>query len=429
MSGTVQIECVECGATLAMKAAPEELANRKVRCPKCQTKFVARPAMIRVVKPKESASPTRSKPTKPEPADEWDEALQDAVEIDDDDDDFSEPQPLPSRSRRPAKRQVAEEVADAPRKKKSKKKSRPPAERTFGMAVLLWTGGGIIGGLLGGGLWGLVAYSTGWHVGFLSILIGTFVGIGVRLGAAQYEGWMPGVTGVLITLLAVFLSNLTLNLTLFYDDWMPDRGGTAAMSREELVAAYAEEVVAPEFRTAGKPVEHPQLDDEDYEDYSTKGMYDPAFWTEAEKRWNALPPQEQAAFMQQVDDRQHGVDRDSLIHHLAEHEVEPEFKQANKPTRMAEAEFDESDADTDILPDVLQEATRRLDAKSPAERQLLVNSLRSKQAVEMQAAKNLMFTIVLIFTALSLLWPSTLICLIIACVSAYQIGNYDGVTS
>lgn len=444
MSDKIQIVCRGCEATLAMPGTPEQVANRKIRCPKCQTKFIARPEMIRVVnsavvsESTKSAAPAPAKRKPARPAEEIfdDDDPFDDVDIIEEDDELPETPPTrSSRSKRSSKRDEEEldELPTPTKKKKKKSKSKPAPERSFGTAVLLWTVGGILGGFLGGGLWWVIAYSTGWNVWYLSVLTGTAVGIGVRLGAAQYEGWMPATTAVVLTLFAVFLSKLTLNYTVFYDE-MPgmnvlDGARVAAMSQEELVAEYAHEVVAPEYRKQGKPVDHPQIEDEDYEDYSAKGMYHPDLWAEAETRWKAMPEPEQAAFKQNLADRDMGIDRKSLIHHVAEHEIKPEFERANKPVMLTEAELDAVEWESEFKPEVVQEAEKRFETKTPEERALLVASIRGEHEVATKAAAGVMIAFVLLYTCLSFLWPGNLICLVLACISAYQIGNYDGVTT
>lgn len=447
MSDKVQIVCRGCEAKLAVPGTADELVNRKVRCPKCQMKFIARPELIRVVTaatvPEDSAK-TAASPPKKKPLRVAEEVVDDGSDLeflDDDEDELFAASPVsPSRGKRSSKSKRDEdddEFDDLPtpaKKKKKKTKSKPAPVRSFGAAVCLWTLGGIVGGFVGGGLWWVIAYSTGVNVWYLSVLTGTAVGAGVRLGAAQYEGWMPATTAVFITLFAVFISKWTLNYTLYYGE-MPGLNALngahiKAMSEEDLVAQYVMEVVAPEYRKAGKPVDHPRANDENYEDYSTKGEYHPDLWADAEKRWRAMSPADQAAFKQNLIDRDLGIDRQSLIHHVADKEIKPEFERDGKPALFTEAEMEAmEDLESEYRPEVIAEATARLDAKTPEQRAALMESIRAEHQISAKAEAGIMFFMVLLFTCLSFLWPSNLICLIIACVSAYQIGNYDGVTS
>jgi len=444
MSDKVQIVCKGCEATLAMPGTPEALVNRKVRCPKCQMKFIARPEMIRVVSATKPADPVKtaakSVPTrKPRAAEE----ILDDVEILDDDDDLPEiPAPRSSRSKR-----AAQEIDDdddfelpvSPKKKKDlkpKKKVKKAPTRSYGAAVLLWTLGGIVGGFIGGGVWWTVAYLTGSNVWYLSVLMGTAVGAGVRLGAAQYEGLMPALTAVFITLVTLFSSKLALNYTLYYDDIGGiGLGETATVTRmanlteEEMVSEYITAVVEPEYRKQGKPVDHPRVDDEDYEDDTDKGMYHPDLWKDAEARWRAMPPPEQAAFRQNLLDQQLGIDRKSLLYRIIEKEVKPEFAQQNKRVELNEQELDANDYAEIYTEETLQEATRRLDAQTPEQRAALVESIKAERAVTANAFAGVQIFMVFAYTILGFLWPGNLICLILACVSAYQIGNYDGVTT
>ncbi len=442
MSDRVQIVCRGCEAKLAMPGTPDQLINRKVRCPKCQMKFIARPEMITVVTPaavSQTTKPTTPAPVKRKPARPAEEIFDDAEHFDDveiledeeDDELPTAPRVPSSRPKRSSQRDEPDESPTAAKKKK-KKKSRPPAERSFGTAVVLWTLGGIAGGFLGGGLWWVIAYTTGWNVWYLSVLTGTLVGAGVRLGAAQYEGWMPAVTAVLIAIFAIFFSKFTLNYTVYFDE-MPGLGGSAShvasLTEEEVLVDYATTVIGDEYRKQGKSVEHPRIDEDDFDDDSDKGVLNPELWKEAETRWKAMPAQEQAAYRQNMVDRNLGIDRQSLIQTVAQQEVAPEFIAAQKPVHMTPQQLADVDDDHIYNAEVLQEAEKRFDAKSPEQKAAMIATLRTEHEAAEKTLAGLAFTIVLIGTILSFVWPSNLICLILACISAYQIGNYDGVTT
>jgi DNA-directed RNA polymerase subunit RPC12/RpoP len=443
MSDKVQIVCKGCEAKLAMPGTPDNIINRKVRCPKCQMKFVARPEMVRVVTATKAPAKTAPAHKPPRVAEE---IIDDDVELlDDDDDELPDiPPPRSSKSKRPPKDDFEDDddLDDLPISPKKKKDSKPKKKvkkaptRSFGAAVVLWTLGGIVGGFVGGGVWWTVAYTTGFNVWFLAVLMGTAVGAGVRLGAAQYEGWMPALTAVFITLATLFFTKLTLNYTLYADEIGGlGIGETATVSRyasmteEEKIAEYIAEVVEPEYRKQGKPIDHPRMDDEDYEDYSDKGMYHPDLWKDAETRWRAMPPQEQAVFQQTMIDKELGIDRTSLIHRIIEKDVKPEFAQQNKPVELTEAELDANDYAEIYTAEALQEGAKRLEAQTPEQRAVLIESIRTEHAAAEKVFANLQIIGILIWTVIGFFWPSNLICTILACISAWQIGNYDGVTT
>lgn len=445
MSDKVQIVCKGCEATLAMPGTPDDLINRKVRCPKCQMKFVARPEMIRVVSATKTSDSAKSPVTrKPRVAEE---VLDDVELLDEDDDELPDiPPPRSSKSKRAAKDVEDDDFDDLPispkklKDSKPKKKVKKAPTRSFGTAVILWTLGGIVGGFVGGGIWWVVAYGTGWNVWYLSVLTGTAVGAGVRLGAAQYEGWAPATTAVLITLMAIFFSRLTLNYTVYADSIGGGVGlGEAAtvnrinsMSEEEMISAYASKVVQAEFRKQGKPVEHPRLKDEDYDwDIDDgKAYYHPDLWKEAETRWRAMSAQEQAAYRQNMIDGEMGVDRESLIWGIVENDLRPEFARENKTVMLTEAEMEANGYEQRFTEEALQEAAKRLDAKTPEEKLAMIEAIKAERnAGDRALAGGLQIVIVFAFTVLETFMPGTLICMILACISAYQIGNYDGVTT
>lgn len=447
MSDKVQIVCKGCEAKLAMPGTPDDILNRKVRCPKCQMKFVVRPEMIHVVSatktPEPAKSPAKTAPVRKPPR-VAEEIVDDDVEILEDDDELPDiPPPRSSKSKRPAKDDFDDDddfvLPVSPKKQKDskpKKKVKKAPTRSFGAAVVLWTLGGIVGGFVGGGVWWTVAYLTGFNVWFLAVLMGTAVGAGVRLGAAQYEGWMPATTAVILTLFTLFFSKLALNYTLFANEIGGFGGGEAAtathvanMSEDDLLVAYINDVVHPEYVKAGKPVNNPRMDDEDFDYENEKDVFHPDLWKDAEARWRAMTPQGQASFRQNLVEKQLGIDRKSLIHHLVEKEVKPEFATRNKRVELTEEELDAND-DAEIYADeALQEGAERLDAMTPEQRATLIESIRAEHAVAEKAFAGIQIVIVFAYTILGFLWPGNLICTILACISAYQIGNYDGVTT
>ncbi len=55
---------------------------------------------------------------------------------------------------------------------------------------------GLVGGLIGAAIWAALIYFTGVEIGYVAILVGACAGIGVRLGASQWDfGMGTGPTG------------------------------------------------------------------------------------------------------------------------------------------------------------------------------------------------------------------------------------------
>ena len=124
-----------------------------------------------------------------------------------------------------------------------------------------------------------------------------------------------------------------------------------------------------------------------------------------------------------------GIDRKSLINKIAREQVAPEFEKANKPVHMTPEEFAVAQDDEGYNRDVMQAAEQRFEALPPDQKTAMIEQVRSEHQIAEKAIAGLAFFVVLIGTILSFLWPGNLICLILACISAWQIGNYDGVTT
>ncbi len=63
--------------------------------------------------------------------------------------------------------------------------------------------GGMIGGLIGAGIWAGITYATNYEIGWIAWGVGFLVGVGVRMGAQEWDGAAPGILAVVLALLAV----------------------------------------------------------------------------------------------------------------------------------------------------------------------------------------------------------------------------------
>lgn len=71
------------------------------------------------------------------------------------------------------------------------------------MGALLGIIGGIVGGAIGAGAWGLIAYITGYEIGWVAVGVGFITGIGVAIGSKGRAGAMGGILAAIIALVAV----------------------------------------------------------------------------------------------------------------------------------------------------------------------------------------------------------------------------------
>ncbi|NUQ52073.1 MAG: hypothetical protein HUU19_05170 [Phycisphaerales bacterium] len=71
------------------------------------------------------------------------------------------------------------------------------------MGALLGIIGGIVGGAIGAGAWGLIAYLTGYEIGWVAVGVGFVTGLGVAIGSKGRGGVMGGILAAIISLVAV----------------------------------------------------------------------------------------------------------------------------------------------------------------------------------------------------------------------------------
>ena len=67
-------------------------------------------------------------------------------------------------------------------------------------------GAGIIGAILGGIVWYLIALSTGMEIGYISLGLGYLVGFGVYFGAGKKRGHQLQIISAIIALVAIFIT-------------------------------------------------------------------------------------------------------------------------------------------------------------------------------------------------------------------------------
>ncbi len=70
------------------------------------------------------------------------------------------------------------------------------------LAIIL----GVVGAIIGGIVWYLVAVSTGTEIGYISIGLGYLVGMGVYLGSGKKRGQKLQIISAVIALLAIFVT-------------------------------------------------------------------------------------------------------------------------------------------------------------------------------------------------------------------------------
>ncbi|MCZ7644224.1 MAG: hypothetical protein M5U26_02905 [Planctomycetota bacterium] len=163
---------------------------------------------------------------------------------------------------------------------------RPRAERSEPQPFHFWLLGGGVAGLLGSAVWLAIAHFTGFSLGVFVIVLGALVGSGVRAGAKGSYGWGPGLLAAWLTLL------FALGTLYVIVNWELREIGkpkeTGAPIETVMIHRFAEEVHG-ELLADGRGGDVPEknlMNDKLEDDFW------PSTWQEAEKRWDALSPEE-----------------------------------------------------------------------------------------------------------------------------------------
>ena len=159
------------------------------------------------------------------------------------------------------------------------------------MNMIRWIIAGAVGAAIGTAVWVAVGYFSNYEVGWIAWGVGFLVGLGVRIGAGDEDGWLPGITATSIALASVLLAKY-LVVSLLVSSAMAEFQEYRVTDPNEMVAVHADEV-AEEFEQAGRPVVWPP--DDESEDAPIETHYPPDVWAEAKRRWSQLSPEEQQA--------------------------------------------------------------------------------------------------------------------------------------
>jgi hypothetical protein len=161
---------------------------------------------------------------------------------------------------------------------------------------LRWCIAAAVGGLIGASVWAGITYFTGYEIGWIAWGVGFVVGLAVRIGAGEANGVGPGVVAV-IGAVAALLAGKYAAVHLLVGNELA-AGSAVTISAENMQMGMAYEVVE-EMEGQGKKLSWPPGQSVEIVEMPTH--FPSEVWAEAQKRWNAFPPEEQA---QQIAARQ-----------------------------------------------------------------------------------------------------------------------------
>jgi hypothetical protein len=144
--------------------------------------------------------------------------------------------------------------------------------------------GALIGGAIGAAVWCLVSYSSGYEVGWIAWGIGVLTGLGVRMAAQNNGGLLAGLVAGAVALLAIGAGKYA--TVALHVDKAIGNVSVSQVTDEALMVPIADQVVE-EFTKKRKRMTWPA--GKTVEDASRPEDYPKDVWTEAKKRFEALP--------------------------------------------------------------------------------------------------------------------------------------------
>lgn len=261
--------CPHCDAKLKLKNP--ELAGKKIKCPKCAEPFVVTPDETDVTKPARRAA----KPPEPKtPAeDDWLSDLGDTGVSED---------KLPPVIKKKKKATVPGEIRERKRSEEGRELSLPMHYVMMGVT-------GLVGGLIGAAIWAALIYFTGVEIGYVAILVGACAGIGVRLGASQWDfGMGPGLLAVAVAIVAL-IGGKVVGGRMYLNKELGEIRALAMQFQHDnhLIAEMADEIW--EDSPEGTPLSNPELEDGEYDTpEQIPNTYPKEVWEQALAKWNAL---------------------------------------------------------------------------------------------------------------------------------------------
>ena len=152
--------------------------------------------------------------------------------------------------------------------------------------------GGVIGGVIGAAAWAAVGYFTNRELGLLAWGVGGLVGLGVRLGARDNLGLVPGLAAAAIAVAAILAGKFVMIEVVFrqVESAAADAGKPMVVTMptdDEMIASFAD-AIAEEKEAAGQTLPWPE--GMSLDEAMEEPDYPPGLWKDAKVRWDALPP-------------------------------------------------------------------------------------------------------------------------------------------
>jgi hypothetical protein len=147
--------------------------------------------------------------------------------------------------------------------------------------------GALAGGVIGAAIWCGISYSTGYEIGWIAWGIGVLTGLGARLAARTEGGVLAGLVAGAVALASIGLGKSA--TAFFLVNSALNQVQIGEVSDNDLIVPLADKVVG-EFKAKKKRLAWPP--GMTVETASEPADYPKDVWTEAKKRFDALPKTE-----------------------------------------------------------------------------------------------------------------------------------------
>lgn len=164
----------------------------------------------------------------------------------------------------------------------------------MGMRFVMALVGGIIGGVIGAAIWAGISYATNHEIGWIAWGVGFLVGAGVRVGSQDWDGPVPGLIAVVLSVVAI-LGGKYATASLLVSKF--DVATNFTITNDDMKEGLCYSIIE-ERTTKGTPVKW--APGKNLENAATLADFPADVQQEATKKWDAFSPAEQ---QQQIAER------------------------------------------------------------------------------------------------------------------------------
>lgn len=166
------------------------------------------------------------------------------------------------------------------------------------MDLIKWLVAGAIGGAVGAAVWAAIAYYGHVEISGIAWGVGALVGISVRVAAADDTCDFAGIVAALLAAASV-LAGKYAAAKMFVDDEIAEIAGAIEVDDHRALVWIADQLIDRRVQE-GRPVNWPEGMTQ--EDAYEEADYPADVWAEAKASWDAMNPDQQAQYKQQVSD-------------------------------------------------------------------------------------------------------------------------------